>query len=86
MPSLNSIHGVDTTLILNPDLCTLCTCDLTLANLTYLPSIWDSTIFSSLFSILLSFQLCLGLKHKTWGFLISMLLGVSMMSHLSKIT
>ncbi|KAH7408998.1 RTA1 like protein-domain-containing protein [Cadophora sp. MPI-SDFR-AT-0126] len=73
--NLTSIHGGNTTLILKPELCTLQTCDLSLGQLEYLPSVWGNAIFVGVFGLLLAIQLYLGIKHKTWGFTTGLILG-----------
>lgn len=64
------------TLILNPNLCTLETCDLTLSNYMYLPNVPGNAIFVALFGIFIVGQLYLGIKHKTWGFMAALCLGM----------
>ncbi|KAH7306111.1 RTA1 like protein-domain-containing protein [Rhexocercosporidium sp. MPI-PUGE-AT-0058] len=75
MSNLTSTHGGNITLLLNPELCTLQTCDLSLGQLEYLPSVWGNSVFIGLFGILTFLQLFLGIKHKTWGFMTGLLLG-----------
>jgi RTA1 like protein len=64
------------TLLLNPELCTLDTCDLTLASFMYLPNIPGNAIFAALFALFLVVQLFLGIKHKTWGFMGAFVMGL----------
>jgi hypothetical protein len=64
------------TLILNPELCTLETCDLTLANFMYLPTVPGNAIFAGLFGLFIIVQLFLGIKHKIWGFMSALCLGL----------
>lgn len=66
------------TLILDPELCTLETCDLSLAHLTYLPSVWGNAVFVGVFGLALPIQIFLGFKHKTWGFMLAMFLGLAL--------
>ncbi|PVH71669.1 RTA1-domain-containing protein [Cadophora sp. DSE1049] len=73
--NLTSIHGGNITLILNPELCTLRTCDLSLGQLEYLPSVWGNAIFVGIFGLLIAIQLYLGIKYKTWGFMTGLILG-----------
>jgi len=70
-----SIHGGNVTLILNPELCTLQTCDLSLGQLEYLPSVWGNAVFVGVFGILLPLHIFLGIKYKTWGFMAGLILG-----------
>lgn len=87
MANLTSIYGGNETLILNPDLCTLKTCDLTLAHLTYRPSVWGNAIFVGVFCTVLPIQIFLGILYKTWGFTLAMFLGISLeaMGYVSRI-
>lgn len=78
MSNLTSIHGGNETLILNPELCTLQTCDLSLGQLTYLPSVWGNAVFVGVFGLFLPIQIFLGIKHKTWGFMVGLLLGITL--------
>ncbi|KAL7928411.1 RTA1 like domain-containing protein [Trichoderma chlorosporum] len=78
MSNLTSTHGGNITLILNPELCTLETCDLSLAQLQYLPSVWGNAIFVGIFGLFLPAQLFLGIKYKTWGFMAGLLLGIAL--------
>lgn len=43
--NLTSIYGGNETLILDPNICTLKTCNLILAHLTYQPSVWGQCNF-----------------------------------------
>src|SRR4051812_21760887 len=78
MANLTSIYGGNETLILDPDLCTLKSCDLTLAHLTYRPTVWGNAIFVGVFSAVLLIQIFLGFLYKTWGFMFAMFLGISL--------
>ncbi|KAL1841276.1 hypothetical protein VTJ49DRAFT_7278 [Mycothermus thermophilus] len=65
------------TLLENPLLCTLCTCPLEIdgymvAYMGYVPSLGGNVFFTIVFGIALLFQLYLGLRHRTWGFMIGM--------------
>lgn len=62
-------HG-NATLLASPDLlCTLATCDLTLAHFKYLPSIPGNALFAAIFAGCVVIQLILGIKYRTWGFM-----------------
>jgi hypothetical protein len=50
-------------------LCTLATCDLTLAHLKYLPSLAGNAFYAAMFAGCLIFQLVLGIRYRTWGFM-----------------
>jgi len=68
-------YGNDT-LRENPNLCTLDTCDLTLASFTYLPTLPGNALFAGLFGIFVVGQLYLGIRHKIWGYMTAMVLGL----------
>ncbi|XMA09502.1 hypothetical protein WAI453_002293 [Rhynchosporium graminicola] len=78
MSNLTSKYGGNITLILNPELCTHATCDLTLGQLEYLPSVWGNAVFIGIFGLLFPIQLFLGIKYKTWGFMTGLLLGTAL--------
>jgi hypothetical protein len=67
-------HG-NATLIANKDLCALATCDLTLAQVDYLPSLPGNALFAALFGIFFFVQFLLGIKYRTWGFMAATTLG-----------
>ncbi|TGO49510.1 hypothetical protein BCON_0208g00130 [Botryotinia convoluta] len=64
------------TLIMNPKLCTLDTCDLSLSSFEYRPTVVGNTIFAGLFGVFCIAQLALGIKFKTWGYMIAIILGL----------
>lgn len=62
-----------TTFQTNPedsDLCTLSTCSLQYAFLTYRPTLIGNGIYLAIFAVLLLVHGFLGIRYKTWGFLI----------------
>lgn len=72
-------HGAgygNITLLMNPHLCTLDTCDLSLASFEYLPTVAGNTIYAVIFGILLFAQLGLGIKFKTWGYMVAVIFGL----------
>jgi len=64
------------TLLANSELCTLETCDMTLSSFMYRPTIIGNGIYAGIFALLVAGQLFLGIKHKTWGYMIAMILGL----------
>jgi hypothetical protein len=64
------------TLLENPELCTLQTCDLSLASFLYIPTLPGNALYAAIFGIYLLAQLFLGIKHKTWGYMIAMIFGL----------
>jgi hypothetical protein len=72
-------HGVGTgnqTLLADPSLCTLQTCDLSLSSFNYLPTVAGNSIYAAIFGLFILIQLFLGIKHKTWGYMIATILGL----------
>jgi cell shape-determining protein MreD len=61
---------------MNPELCTLETCDLSMASFLYLPTLPGNAIYAAIFGIYIVAQLFLGIKHKTWGYMVAMVLGL----------
>jgi hypothetical protein len=77
MSSLTSLTHGNATLQANPDtLCTLSTCDLSLAHFTYLPSLGGNALYAVIFGLFIVGQLYLGIKHRTWGFMTAMSSGL----------
>lgn len=71
-------HGQGTgniTLLLDPELCTIETCELNMSSFLYIPSLPGNAIMAAIFGILLVGQLGLGIKHKTWGYMVAMVMG-----------
>lgn len=64
------------TLLDNPDLCTLETCDLSMASFLYIPTLPGNALFAAIFGVYIVAQLFLGIKHKTWGYMIAMVMGL----------
>ena len=69
------------TLLQNPRLCTSCTCPLELDGyhfgvMEYFPSLAGNALFAAIFGLCLLPQIYLGIRHKTWGYLIGMTGGI----------
>lgn len=58
------------------ELCTLETCSITQAQLTYDPSLAGNVFFAALFALLLSIQIILGAYYRTWTFTIGLVGGL----------
>ncbi|KAI9644234.1 phospholipid-translocating ATPase rsb1 [Ciborinia camelliae] len=72
-------HGTgygNKTLLLNPHLCTLQTCDLSMSSFDYLPTVPGNVIFAAIFGIFFIAQIGLGIKFKTWGYTVAMIFGL----------
>ena len=57
--------------------CTLDTCPLSDGIITYQPNIAGNALFLSIFGVLFLVQLRLGIRHKTWTYMVAMLLGLT---------
>lgn len=56
--------------------CTVDTCPLSCANVRYLPTLAGNAVYAAAFGLLLIAQLGLGIKYKTWGFMVGMICGL----------
>ncbi|KAL5041711.1 hypothetical protein BDW71DRAFT_162784 [Aspergillus fruticulosus] len=64
------------TLLQNTELCTLDTCPLSLGMVQYLPILWCQILFMAIFGAAIIPQLGLGIRYKTWTFMVAMILGL----------
>ncbi|EAQ86735.1 hypothetical protein CHGG_07988 [Chaetomium globosum CBS 148.51] len=76
-----TLETFNLTLLQNPRLCTSCTCPLELNGLhfgvmSYYPSLAGNALFAAIFGLCLLPQIYLGIRHKTWGYLIGMTGGI----------
>jgi len=76
MSNLTTAYGGNETLIENPYLCTLQTCDLSLASFSYLPSLPGNALYLAIFLLLFIAHAVLGSIYRTWGFLVALLFGL----------
>lgn len=60
----------------NPNLCTLQTCPLAYASVSYVPSLAANALYLALFSLLLVIQVFLGIRDRTWGFMVGLVGGL----------
>ncbi|KPM42163.1 hypothetical protein AK830_g4430 [Neonectria ditissima] len=56
--------------------CTVETCPLSCAQVDYLPTLAGNAVYAAVFGLLLLTQLGLGIKYKTWGFMVGMVCGL----------
>lgn len=76
MATPTSIDEVAPSILAAPGLyCTLSTCPLELANVSYVPNLAGNILFTSIFGLFLAVQLFLGIRYRTWGFLVGMIGG-----------
>ncbi|KAL3473708.1 RTA1 like protein-domain-containing protein [Aspergillus californicus] len=66
----------NTTLLENPDLCTLDTCPASMGSVEYVPKLWANILFMALFGAAAVVQLGLGIRYKTWTFMVATVLGL----------
>ncbi|KAK4101608.1 RTA1-domain-containing protein [Parathielavia hyrcaniae] len=69
------------TLLMNPRLCTSCTCPLViegrhLGYIAYFPSLAGNALFAAIFGLCLLPQIYYGIRSKTWGFFVAMVGGL----------
>jgi hypothetical protein len=60
------------------ELCTLQTCSITQAQLTYDPSLAGNVFFAAIFSLLILIQIALGIYYRTWAYAIGMVGGLTL--------
>ncbi|THC95874.1 hypothetical protein EYZ11_004652 [Aspergillus tanneri] len=56
--------------------CSLETCPLTYAHTFYLPNTGGNAFYIALFGLFIPVQLFLGIRHRTWGFLVGLMCGL----------
>ncbi len=66
----------DTCPLQSIDNCTVGTCPLSCAQVEYLPTLAGNAVYAAAFGLLLVAQLGLGIKYKTWGFMVGMICGL----------
>ncbi|KAL4977172.1 RTA1 like protein-domain-containing protein [Aspergillus desertorum] len=64
------------TLLDDPSLCTLDTCPLSMASVEYIPKLWAQILFMALFGFAFLVHLFLGIRYKTYTFMVAMTLGL----------
>ncbi|KAH8821984.1 RTA1 like protein-domain-containing protein [Xylogone sp. PMI_703] len=56
--------------------CTVRTCPFSCAQVQYLPTLAGNAVYAAAFGLLLIMHLGLGIKYKTWGFMVGMICGL----------
>jgi hypothetical protein len=64
------------TLFLDPNLCNVNVCDLSLAHFNYVPNLAGNALFAAIFGIYIIINLFFGIRHRTWGYMVAMVLGL----------
>lgn len=72
----NTAYG-NLTLLIDQTTCTLATCDLTLSQFSYRPSLGGNAIFAAIFGIYILTNIFLGIRHKIWGYMAAMFFGLT---------
>lgn len=60
------------------DYCTLGTCPLSEANFTYVPTLPGNLVYLAIFAVFIIPQLVLGIRYKTWGYMVGMVIGLGL--------
>ena len=68
------------TLLADPSLCTLQTCDLSMASFLYLPTVAGNALYAGIFGAYIIGQLYFGIKYKIWGYMVPMIIGLVRLS------
>ena len=62
--------------IIDPDYCNLSNCTLAYAQVDYIPTKGGNLLYLIIFAALILPQVALGIRFKTWGYMISMICGL----------
>ena len=65
------------TLFIDPELCNLSVCDLTLAHFDYIPNLAGNALYTAIFGLYIFANIYLGFRHRTWGYMAAMFLGLT---------
>jgi len=71
-------NSTNTTTPFSTDDCTLSTCPISDAQLTYDPSLTANTFFLALFGVCLAITVPSCIYHRTWGYLVAMTMGLTL--------
>ena len=66
------------TLVNNHDLCTIQTCPIDWASISYVPSLPGNAFFAAVFAACLFGHVVLGFWYRTWGFLVTWIFGLGL--------
>lgn len=70
---------VNSTLASEPWLCTYSTCSVSeFGQLHYVPSLAGNVFYLAVFALGLLVQICLGVRYRTWGYLVAMFGGIGL--------
>jgi len=67
--------------------CTLALCPVEYARIPYVPNLPGNVLYLSIFAISLLANLVLGIRHRTWGYMVSMVCGclLEVMGYLGRV-
>jgi hypothetical protein len=68
-------YGNLTVLLDLNNLCTTKICDFSLANFNYIPNLAGNALYAAVLALYILINLALGIRHKTWGYMVAMCLG-----------
>lgn len=71
-------YGNVTLCLNNQILCNLSVCDLSLAQMEYIPSIGGNALYIAIFALCLALQLYFGIRYRTWGYMIATMSGFAL--------
>ena len=77
-----NVHGdvtpLNATLYDNPELCTQETCPIDWATIRYVPSLGGNAFFLALFTACFVAHVALGIRYRTWPFLVAWIFGLAL--------
>jgi hypothetical protein len=59
-------------------ICTIQTCSIECGQVKFLPNLAANSLFTAIFGVLFIAQAVLGVRYRTWGFLVGMLCGLAL--------
>jgi hypothetical protein len=59
-------------------ICTIQTCSIECGQVKFLPNLAGNSLFTAIFGVLFIVQAFLGVRYRTWGFLVGMLCGLAL--------
>lgn len=71
----------------DPTLCTLSTCPISFRQINYIPTLAGNSLYLAIFALVLIAQIFLGIRYRTWGFLVGMIGGLALeiLGYLSRV-
>lgn len=72
----HTAYGNLAVLLDSRNLCTIKVCDLSLANFNYIPNLAGNALYAAILALYIFINLFLGIRHKTWGYMAAMCIGL----------